>query len=232
MMAVGKSPYLYQDFQLAVLTKAAVEQNVFADSVFVANKGSIGADVATDHLTAEPGSVIGGAVSPYAGLSMPAFPPVAPVAPGVAAVTVAKKTLVLEAGAYGAVDVQQGATLRLAGLYQVASLNLGESARLEATAPLELRVANRVQSAAKVFIGPAPGSNLTAKGIRLEVSGVNGGNGDVMSGPKAANFGTWCELHAIIVVPSGTLVVGPYATVKGALFARDVDIEQHTKIST
>jgi hypothetical protein len=87
------------------------------------------------------------------------------------------------------------ASLRLqGGVYHLASLQLDDGARIEALAPVQIRVAGRVtgrlSTLARVWIGAASGVTLAASDLRIEISGKNGTGGGLTETPIAAMFGT------------------------------------------
>ena len=192
------APFLSGSVAMDVQTGVQVQtaRNVIAPSVKLGT-GVVVGDVQTNAFTGGTGGARG-SVTPY--VALPALPAATSVTPGSANLTVATgQTVTAAAFSYAAVSVGTGSTLRLpAGTYQVASLSLSSSARLEAQGPVQVRVAGRLTGTSGNFIGPAAGTTLTAKDIRIEVSGINGTNGAVTATPKAAPFasaapsGHWC----------------------------------------
>jgi hypothetical protein len=165
-----------------------------------------------------------GRVGPF--IPIPALPAAAAPAPGTAALSIAAGASATAApGAFGSVNVGNGGKLRLpAGNYDFADLTLGNNARLEAQGAVQIHVAGRLAAKNGVFIGGAAGAGLTARGIRLEVSGPNGGDGSMGASPKAVAFGRDTRLTALVLVPNGTLLLGDDSDATGAFFARDVDV--------
>ena len=102
---------------------------------------------------------------------------------------------------------------------------------MQALGAVQLRIANRFSSSSGSVIGPAPGVSLTAKGIRIEVSGQNGGGGSLSGTPKAASFGTGNNVKALVLVPNGTLATDTSLTATGALLGRDVDISTGSTVT-
>jgi hypothetical protein len=159
-------------------------------------------------------------------IPIPALPATAVPAPGTAALSVAAgATATAAPGAFGSVNVGNGGKLRLpAGSYDFADLTLGNNARLEAQGAVQIHVAGRLAGKNGVYIGGAAGAGLTARGIRLEVSGRNGDDGSMGASPKSAAFGRDTHLTALVLAPNGTLLLGDDSDATGAFFARDVDV--------
>jgi hypothetical protein len=165
-----------------------------------------------------------GRVGPF--IPIPALPVAAVPAPGTAPISVANGATATPApGPYGSVSVGNNGKLRLAaGSYDFADLSLGNNAHLEAQGAVTIHVAGRLSAKNGVTIGGAAGAGLTAKGVRLEVSGKNGDDGSLGASPKAASFGRDTRLTALVLVPNGTLVMGDDSDATGAFLARDVDV--------
>ena len=106
----------------------------------------------------------------------------------------------------------------------MSSLTLSSGARIEALGSVQIHVAGRLTSSSGVFVGAASGVTLTARDIRIEVSGINGTTGSLTATPPAAGFGTGNTITALLLVPNGTLSIGTGAVAKGAFLRRDVNI--------
>ncbi len=215
--------------ELAVKNNAVAKVALYADAVLLV-KSAVG-EVHTNKLV-EQANPTHGAVSPFDASVMPALPAAGAVAAGSGSYVVATNaTVVLAPGAKGDVTVKPNGVLRLSGgLYQFASLTLQSNTRLEASAGSEVRIAGRLDAAPNSYFGPAQGSGLTAKGLRIEVDGQNGGP-KATSQPAACAFGPNATLRALILVPGGTLDLGQNGSAQGALFGRAVHIEENTKLT-
>lgn len=165
-----------------------------------------------------------GSVTPF--IAMPLFPVASTILPGTAALTVPKKkTMTVTLGSYEAVRVEQKGVLKLTpGVYQVASVDIEPHARLEAMGPVELRTSGKLATGTHIYLGPAPGTSLGARDLRIEVAGSD-------TQTPAALFGNHAELRAIIIARHGTIRLGSHNTAVGAFFGDHVDIEQHAKVS-
>jgi RHS repeat-associated protein len=165
---------------------------------------------------------------------LPAVPAASAVSPGASDLTVGQgETIVLPAAAsYANVVAMNDAVVRLTGgLYQLGSLEVRNQARLEALAPVEIRVAGRVDFKAKAFVGPAAGTSLTAKDLRIEVSWTNGAPGAPDSDPRAANFDEWDDLRCLVLAPNGTVTLRGKIDARGAFIGRDVEVGQKTRVT-
>jgi hypothetical protein len=112
--------------------------------------------------------------------SMPALPILPEAFPGANSLTVPANTVlsVQTDEQYLDVIVADNATLRLAGgLYQFRSLTLGKKSRLETQSPTVVRIAGRLLTGEKSFIGPTVNPQQTILNTRIEVAGSNGGVG-------------------------------------------------------
>jgi len=218
----GTGPFLVSGYELALASQAqvATTRNVIANRVQLLDRARVG-DVQANQLANQSGFTVHRYPFPSA---MPALPPTAPVSPGSAALTVnASSTFSAFPGAYGAASIGYRGVLRLyGGVYHLVSLQLDNEARIEAMAPVQVRVAGRFGAFDRVWIGPAAGATLTAGDLRIEVSGRNGSSGSLADSPKAAAFGNDSTIHGVMLVPTGTLQTGHHMAMVGAYVGRDV----------
>src|SRR5262249_47295804 len=140
---ISPGPTLVTGFELGLSTDVRVDvtQDVMGNRVQLLDRATVG-DVEANQLTNHFGSR--GALNPLP--TMPALPALAPVTAGTANVTVnGGQTSTISAGAFGALLVHAGGTLRLnGGTYQVASLTVENGARVQALAAVQLRIAGRL----------------------------------------------------------------------------------------
>jgi hypothetical protein len=230
---VGTGPFLGGAYELTMTADAHVDtaRSVLANRILLQDRARVG-DIQVNQLTQQNHPTFTHQY-PFPATAMPALPPMAPVTPGTAALTVKLGgTQVANPGSYGAVSVGDRGILRLnGGVYQLASLQLGNDARIEALAPVQLRVAGRFGALDRSFIGAAAGVTLTAGDLRIEVSGKNGNSGSLTDSPKAAVFGSSANVRAVMLVPNGTLLSGQRAIVVGAYVARDVYMDLDSTIT-
>ena len=220
----GSGPFLSGGVAIDISSGAVVQttHNVIADSIKLNTGVSVG-DLQVNRLV-NPSSGTHGSVTPL--VPLPALPVPAAVIPGTTNLTVAGgKTVTASPGQFLTVSLGTSAVLRLnPGVYQMKDLTIGTSGRIEALGAVQIRVANRLNAGSSFSIGPASGTTLTAKDIRIEVSGINGTNGALGSTPKAAALGSNGNIRALVLVPNGTLTLATGICAKGAFLARDIDV--------
>jgi hypothetical protein len=225
-LATG-GPFLVSGYQAGLASDSRIDTNrdLLAARVLLKDRARVG-DVEATTLTNQFGSY----ANQYPLPTMPAMPSAVTPAPGSTAYSVSSgQTRSMAAGAYGAVSVQ--GTLKLTGgTYELASLTLGNDARVEVLATSQLHVAGRLSTGDRARIAPS-GSALTAKDVRLEINGLNGSNGTLGASPKAAAFGNDTVVRALLLVPNGTLQTGQRTNATGALFGRDVYVNLDAVVS-
>src|SRR5205823_7313570 len=99
-------------------------------------------------------------------------------------------SLTLDEGAYGNVVVGIGSTLRLSGGgYAFRSITVGSGGSLRYAAPTDIVVSGRADFGANSVVSPVSGSGLSPAAIRIQVDGVNGTDGALLSTPPAVHVG-------------------------------------------
>ena len=93
-------------------------------------------------------------------------------------------------------------------------------------APTALRLAGRVNLGVGSSVGPSAASGIGASDIVLFVGGANGGAGGPLDPPFAFSVGPAGTVEANVYAPNGTIEMGEYSNVTGALLGRDVKIEK------
>ena len=226
----GSGPFLSGNVAVDVGTGLRIQttHSTIADSVRLGT-GAIVGDVQTNRFVDGNGTQHGG-VTPM--VPLPALPAAQTVTPGPTNLMVASNAkTTAAAGGFATVSIGTGGTLRLSGgLYQVRDMNLSSGARLEALAPVEIRIANRLNASSGIFVGAAAGVTLAARDLRIEVTGANGGAGGLNDSPKAAAFASGNQLTALVLVPNGTLSIGTGLVATGAFLARDVDVGSSARV--
>jgi len=110
-------------------------------------------------------------------------------------------------------------------------LTLGNDARLRAQAPSVVHVAGRLSTGDRVQIVTV-GNSLTAKDLRLEVSGQKRTTGALSASPKAVTLGNdTLRFRRFSLVPNGTLQTGQRTNATGALFGRDVLVNLDARVT-
>jgi hypothetical protein len=205
-----------------------------AGSVLLERRSVVG-DLSTDKLVDRGGTH--GTVTSSAGV--PAGPAVERAVPGTEPITVARREVrTICPGAYGEVIVKHGATLRLiGGAYDFLAVRLHAGSRIEALGPVMIRIAGKLDAHERSYVGPAPGSGLTAKGVRVAVLGAaarcarDEDDGERHRAGAAAVIGAKSEVRALMAVPSGILVLGPKLKATGAFFAASIEIRPHALVA-
>lgn len=222
-VGVAAPPLLSKGYALRLDTHAAATggARLISPSVFL-SRGAVAGEVLTRRLQ-DAGSTHG-AVSTFT--PVPPIEPLAAVEAGTVAVIVPPGApLTLPAGAYGDVTVEAEAVLWLeGGEYALQSLRVAPGGSVVALATARVRVATRLDVASETRVGPAEGAG-SARDLRIEVAGVDAssGRGDLETDVRlAARIGERGTVRALISIPSGGLVVGPNATVTGAVVANEV----------
>jgi hypothetical protein len=228
---VGTGPFLETGYPLSLISDSKVDatRTVSAGKVLLTNRAKVG-DLQATTIVNQGGSYTRQLAFPTA---MPALPPTAPVTAGTAPLTVAMNTTsTASPGAYATVSVGYRGILRLrGGVYQVAALQLDNEARIEALAPVQIRIAGRVAALDRTWIGAATGVTLAAGDIRIEVSGKNGTTGALTATPIAASFGNDTTLKGVLLAPNGLLRTGQRAIFTGAYIARDIYVDIDSKVT-
>ena len=229
--AAGRTvgPRLAPGFEVALGADARVD----TDHDLVGRRVLLGPGASVGVVHAEELTVLGGSYTSWQPLvELPELPPAAAVTTGTSSLTVGpNQTVELPAGGrFATVLVKPNGRLRVGGLVEAAELTIGPNAKLEASAPLQVRVARGLMLQPNAFVGPRPGSGLTAGDIRLEVSGVDGATGQVEDWPKAVQVEANARVTALVLARNGTVWLGPNAVVTGAIAARDASVGANARV--
>jgi len=229
VMRTVAGPSLVPGYELAIGAGASVSatEAVHGNALLLgsgATLGEIHANSVVDNgATHGPVTALG---------SMPAMPKMARPSPTTVPlhVTANAVTQIPANARYGAAVVEDRATLRLAGgVYDFASLTLGENSRLETDAPTIVRIQDRLATGPKAFVGPTTPKTV-ALNLQIEVNGGNGIPGSLTAYPRAAFFGEKTEVRAVVLANNGTLTLSEKIDAYGAFYAREVDIEPKVDI--
>lgn len=197
-------------------------QSFFGNTV--ANTVTIAVSATAGHIIGNDITVDGSAAQRTLGLNpgaLPQIPAVTPSTPGTTNVSLhANQTRQLCPGSYGAISLDNNATLNLnGGVYQVARLTLGDGARLEPSEPVVLLVSGSVTTGTGAAIRPSAQSinPMPAGNIRIEVGG-------------AVTLGASNEVRAHLLV-AGKLTTGQGDTLTGAAWAKNITIGAQNTLS-
>lgn len=171
------------------------------------------------------GALNGEVISPVALpiiAGLPQLPPGATA--GTANVNVPNgQTQILGTGQYANLSVGRGSTLRLGGgPYTFLNVSLERDASLIWDGPGELMILGRLSLGASAGIVNNP--TLATKHKMIFVYGINGTDSLLQSTPSAVSIGRDCAIHATVLAPNGSIVVGENADLVGALIGRDIRI--------
>ena len=224
----SNGPFLVAGYEASLVADAKIDatHDLLAEDVYLRDRATVG-DVEATHITNQNGGVY---VHQYALPPMPASPAVATPAPGTTALNVSSgQTTTIAGGSYAAVTVN--GTLNLSGgTYEFASLTLGNDAKLQATGTSQVHIAGRISTGDRARIQTS-GTSLSAKDLRVEVSGQNGSTGAITATPKAVAFGNDTVVRALFIAPNGTLQLGQRTQATGALFGRDILVNLDAKVT-
>jgi hypothetical protein len=152
----------------------------------------------------------------------PAPPAIGSFTVGTAAVTVnSGQTVQLAAGKRGAVTVN-GALELTGGLYEFASLTVGNDARFTARARSVVRIAQGLRGLDRVRITVV--APLNAGDLRFIVAGVNAGT------TSSALFGNDANITGLFLGSAG-MTAGDRLTALGAIVGRDVTLGHDAKVT-
>ena len=230
VLDASSGPVLADDAEVVVGLDATLQGALTADSVRVKASGTVIGDVFLNQLLGD-GTVEGTLSSPLLLPLAVRTPPVPVFSPGSEEITLAQREdRTLEPGAYAAVKLRAGTAADptvltlVGGSYDLLSLDLGDRSRVECSTRCSLRIADRLSPGQHAYLGPATGTQLSAGGVEVVVTGINGSSGNLGATPKAATIGYDNTFVGRIHVPNGTLLVHQGSTVRGTLIARDVQV--------
>jgi hypothetical protein len=86
-----------------------------------------------------------------------------------------------------------------------------------------VRIKDKLLGDQNGYIGPAAGTSLTAKDVKVFVEGINGTTGALAATPNA-KIGLANEVRAHIYVPNGTLLIKQSSVVHGVFIGKWVQI--------
>ena len=237
VLDASPGPWLDSQAEVSVGVGASLEDgtSIYGDSVKIKFYASVFNVYFND--LASNGEIRGEEGTPV-GLPIPVtFPEFPEPDPGTEDVfLVQNESRILDAGRYGTVIVRSGATLILSGgMYHLENLFLGYSnTRVLVTAPIELIIEKRLDANFGAFFGPAEGSAVTARDIKIFVNGENGFTGSIYAFPKAVEIGAKNDFSANVYAPHGTIWIKENSNASGSFIGKDVLIGTgaHIKLDT
>jgi hypothetical protein len=205
---------------------------LLGDSIAV-EQGATVYDVYTNHAITGTGNVLGKVRTNISLPLGPAFPAIPSFTPGTQDQTIKKNgILTLDAGSFGVLQAGKGATVILTGgQYDFSAWDIGDNANIVVQAPVEIRIAGKLNIGKDVSLSPDPTSGLTASAVHFFVTGQNGDTGDLGATPAAAEFGNNDIIAASIYVPNGTLNIGNDTQASGAFLGKWVSVGNNTTLT-
>jgi uncharacterized repeat protein (TIGR03803 family) len=210
---------------------------VVGDTVALDRRSSI-YNLVDNFLISHGGAILGDRINtmqvPF--VTLPAFPV---IAAGRQNITVARnKTLTLPAGSYGKVHVSNGATLTLTGgLYQIASLDVDQSATVLFAAAVELRIADDLDADASSQLIVGPGMRASQAVIYVGGDDDNRSNrrddsfdGD-NGGEVVVNIGENAVVQANIYAQNGSVWLKSKTQATGAFIGHHVRVGQGARLT-
>jgi len=214
--SVGVQPGATNTLTAGIDTHISEGQVMLSPRVVLRDRASTG-EIGTNSFTPGAGNVTG-PVSAY--VAPPPQPTPGTITPGTTAVTVPLNgTRTLAPGAYGAVLLNNNATLTLSGgLYQFTSLTVNVEARVTVLAATTVRVSGNVTGLDRSRFLPT--GSVNASGFRLIVGGAT----------NAVTLGNDVQMNALLVA-RGDVRVGDRYIFNGAIAGRDVIIGHDCRIN-
>jgi hypothetical protein len=209
----------------AVKTPAGYK--LVATSIDIDNSAVVNGDVYFNTLTNQ-GTIAGAQFTP---LALPVFAtlPAISIRPsGTSNVTVANGGQVtLDEGAYGDLVVGNSGTVHLTGGgYSFRSITLKNAASIRYGAPADVVVNGRLELGNACTLQSETSAGLKAAAIRIQVNGINGTNGAMLSTPPAVHVGNAGKVFANIYATAGSIVFDQTVDATGAFIARDIHVSQ------
>jgi hypothetical protein len=177
--AHGEKPWLSSKYELRVGEGASTAPGVrlSAPDVRVDNKADIQGTLYYETLKKSKKASIASDVEVGPGFwpLVESLPPFVSGEPGSEDVKVkSKRSVSLDAGAYGDIKVDGKATLTLTGgTYAIASFDAKSKSRVHVAAPCTLLVQSEFKTGSETYFGPADGAQIDASDILVYVAGID-----------------------------------------------------------
>ncbi|HXH38375.1 MAG TPA: Ig-like domain-containing protein [Thermoanaerobaculia bacterium] len=203
-----------------------------ATSVDLEQSAAAGGDVYFDTLSNQ-GTIAGSQFTP---LALPVFAtlPAVSIRPaGSDNVTVPNSGQVtLAEGVYGDLVAGTSATVHLSGgSYAFRSITIRSGGALRFAAPTDIVVSGRVDFGSNSVVQPENSSGLTAASIRIQVDGINGSDGALLSTPPAVHVGQSGKVFANLYATAGSIVLDQSVEGNGAFLGRDILIGRNGRLT-
>jgi len=203
-----------------------------ATSIDLDNSAVAGGDVYYNTLTNQ-GTIAGAQFTP---LALPVFAnlPTVSIRPaGSDNVNVPNSgQLTLAEGAYGDLVVGSSATVHLTGGgYAFRSITVKSGGAMRYAAPTDIVVNGRADFGANSVVKAESGSGLTAAAIRIQVDGINGSDGALLSTPPAVHVGQGGTMFASLYATAGSIVLEQSVEGNGAFLGNDILVGRSSHIT-
>jgi Bacterial Ig domain len=138
----------------------------------------------------------------------------------------------LSEGAYGDLVVGNSATVHLSGGgYAFRSITVRTGSALRYAAPTDIVVSGRVDFGSNSVVQPENSSGLTSAAIRIQVDGINGTDGALLSTPPAVHVGQSGKMFANLYATAGSIVLDQSVEGNGAFLGRDILVGRNSHIT-
>jgi hypothetical protein len=135
--------------------------------------------------------------------------------------------ITLAEGAYGDLVVGNSGIVHLTGGgYAFRSITIKNGSALRYAALTDIVVSGRVDFGNASVVQPEASSGLTAAAIRIQVDGINGTNGALLSTPPAVHVAQAGKMFANLYATAGSIVLDQAVEGNGAFLARDIKVAQ------
>ncbi len=180
------------------------------------------------------GQILGQHVTPVELPLVSAFPPVPNFTPGTEKIIVPKRgTVTVTPGNFGALIAGNNTTITFSGgIYNFKSWDIGRKVNIFFESPTEIRIAGRIRTGFKSYLGPAASAtDLDATDILIFVTGSNSDESSWRARLKTVELGDGNNIIANIYAPNGTLWLGNRSMVTGSLLGRWVVISNRVTLT-
>ncbi len=140
--------------------------------------------------------------------------------------------VMLDEGAYGDLVVGTSATVHLSGGgYAFRSITVRSGGALRYGAPTDIVVNGRADFGANSVVQSETSAGLTGAAIRIQVDGINGSDGALLSTPPAVHVGQGGKVFATLYATAGSIVLEQSVEGNGAFLARDILVGRSSRLT-
>ncbi len=140
--------------------------------------------------------------------------------------------ITLDAGAYGDLVVGTSATVHLSGGgYAFRSITVKSGGALRYAAPTDIVVNGRADFGANSVVQSETSAGLTGAAIRIQVDGINGSDGALLSTPPSVHVGQGGKMFATLYATAGSMIFDQSVEGNGAFLARDILVGRNSRLT-